>query len=223
MATTVGTFVSLCVLTGIAFACYWVVWHSRRSRDYVRKWAERSGLVLKDVRYRLGVFGPFFCMSNMQAVYRITVTDGDGHLRKGWVRVGSWFWLTDEVEVLWDSDMGNHAVRKHAILGALSSLRRRPVIVMVSIAAFIVMFLCFFSAMSFVNALSPEEALEKWNKPLPAGWTAGVMNHGEYYRWWRICERPVFFSVSLAGLIASVAWLWTVTLWAWIRRRRRGM
>ena len=110
--------------------------------------------------------------------------------------------------------------RKGAFLTAVSVLRRRPWVLALSIAAVAAMYPCFFSVVSFTSALSPEEAIEKWNKPLPPGWTAAVMNHGQYYRWWPIHERPVLFSVSLAGLIVSVGWLWGVLLWVWIQHRK---
>ena len=105
-------------------------------------------------------------------------------------------------------------------LVALSALKRRPVVLALSIVTFLAAYPCFFSVVSFAHALSPAEALAKWRKPLPVGWTAGVMNHGEYYRWWPVSERPVLFLVSLVGLIASLVWLWGVLLWACLRQRK---
>ncbi len=78
---------------------------------------------------------------------------------------------------------------------------------------------CFYIVVNFTAAASPAEALAKYDKPLPAGWTAGVMNHGEYIRWWLIDERPLLFYSALVGLSVSVLWLWGVGFWAWKRSR----
>ena len=76
---------------------------------------------------------------------------------------------------------------------------------------------CFLSVVSFAVAVTPAEAVEKHSKPLPEGWTAGVMNHGKYYQWWPIGERPFLFTISWAGLIAVPLLLCGPTLWTWYR------
>jgi len=75
------------------------------------------------------------------------------------------------------------------------------------LATVIVAYAAFFSIMSFYGALRPSEAIERWGKPLPEGWSAGVMNHGEYYRWWTIRDRPLLFTLSWVGLTCAGACL----------------
>ena len=80
--------------------------------------------------------------------------------------------------------------------------------------AFIIALPAFFTTVSFTAALTPDEAIER-GKPLPPGWTAGVMNHGEYYRWWTIREKPLLFGISLFALVAGVLFLWGAIFWIW--------
>ncbi|NLF32255.1 MAG: hypothetical protein GX591_15375 [Planctomycetes bacterium] len=58
-----------------------------------------------------------------------------------------------------------------------------------------------------------------YGKPLPEGWTAGVMNHGDYYRWWPVSEQARLYAVSLAGLIVSLCTLCGIVFWIWVQRR----
>lgn len=57
--------------------------------------------------------------------------------------------------------------------------------------------------MSFMSA-EDVEYIARTGYEAPHGWPAGVMNHGKYYGWWRIEDRPVLFAVSLAGFILTV-------------------
>ena len=83
-------------------------------------------------------------------------------------------------------------------------------------------FPAFFSVVSFLAAETPEQALDKGQKPLPAGWSAGVMNHGEYYHWWTISQRPVFFAFSLGALIGALAFIYGSLFWIWKKKRIAG-
>jgi hypothetical protein len=81
-----------------------LVWHSRRSRSLLERWAERHGYRIIDADYRNFFRGPFFWTSSKgQTIYRVTV-DVKGTVRSGWVRCGSrrLGLLSDQVEVRWD-------------------------------------------------------------------------------------------------------------------------
>ena len=67
--------------------------------------------------------------------------------------------------------------------------------------AAVVFFASFFSLVSFLAAKSPPQAA-KTGQPLPPGWSAGVMNHGHYYKWWLIRDNPVLFIASVVGFLA---------------------
>ena len=69
-----------------------------------------------------------------------------------------------------------------------------------------------FSAISFMAAVTPEEARAK-NLPLPSGWTAGVWNHGAYYQWWTIQERPLLFGISVFYLLTCILFFWGQDYW----------
>jgi len=100
----------------------------------------------------------------------------------------------------------------------LSILRRHGRLIVGMVCAMAVAYPSFFSVTSFWAALTPQEAIAKWKKPLPEGWSAGVMNHGEYSKWWTIRERPVLFAISLTGLVCSIGFLWFSMFWI-VRRR----
>jgi len=72
---------------------------------------------------------------------------------------------------------------------------------------------------NFMVAVTPEEARAK-NLPLPSGWTAGVWNHGSYYQWWTIQERPLLFGISVFYLFACVLFFWGRRFW--LRRLHRN-
>jgi hypothetical protein len=60
-----------------------------------------------------------------------------------------------------------------------------------------------FICISWLNAKSSTDV------PLPNGWKAGVMSHGEYYNWplGAVREHPVAFAVCCILLIAEVVFL----------------
>jgi hypothetical protein len=82
-----------------------VGWRFSRSRALLHEWADEHGFRLIDYEYRWLVRGPFFwTTSKSQTVYRVTVEDGRGSIRKGWVRCGTWLaglW-SRQVDVRWD-------------------------------------------------------------------------------------------------------------------------
>ena len=60
-------------------------------------------------------------------------------------------------------------------------LRKHPLLCVAQVLAFLIGLPAFFSTVSLSVALTPEEAIAKFDIPLPSGWSAGVMNHGRRY------------------------------------------
>jgi len=101
------------------------------------------------------------------------------------------------------------------------SFRKRPFVSVAQVLAFLVALPAFFSTVSFTDALTPDQAIAKYEMPLPPGWTAGVMNHGRYYRWWTIQDRPVLFAASIFFFASPMLFIWGSAFWIWRRNRRR--
>jgi hypothetical protein len=74
-------------------------------RRILTAWARRNGYTIVHSELRHLLTGPFFLRAaNSQHVYRVTVRDSAGAIRKGWVRCGG-FWLgpfSDAADVRWD-------------------------------------------------------------------------------------------------------------------------
>jgi apolipoprotein N-acyltransferase len=102
-------------------------------------------------------------------------------------------------------------------------IREHPRLCLVQLLALLAAFPLFVCTMNFIAAVTPEQALREHHKPLPPGWTAGVMNHGSYFRWWTIGESPVVFSLSAIGLVAVVLFLWISIGWLWWNMRNRNL
>ena len=60
----------------------------------------------------------------------------------------------------------------------------------------------FYAVVSFASA-EPAGSIRARGNDIPSDWTAGVSNHGSYYRWWTIGERPIFFVLSVLGLVVG--------------------
>lgn len=103
----------------------------------------------------------------------------------------------------------------------LDELRKHPALAAVLLVAFVVAIPSFFSTISFVAAVDPEQAIGD-GRPLPPGWSAGVMNHGTYYRWWSIGERPVAFALSVSGLVTSMLLVWSSVVRLYWRELRNS-
>jgi hypothetical protein len=87
-----------------------------------------------------------------------------------------------------------------------------PVLAPVQVFVFFISMLAFLSTESFTSAVTPQQARAA-NRPLPPGWTAGVMNHGSYYNWWTIDQRPALYWLSRSCLWASNIFLYGSLYW----------
>jgi hypothetical protein len=103
----------------------------------------------------------------------------------------------------------------------IGSLRKHPVFSAFQVIAFLIALPAFFSTMSFVGAVTPEQARTD-NHPLPSGWSAGVMNHGSYYHWWTIQERPFLFGISIFCLVTGLLFVFGSIFWLWRLHRKGG-
>jgi hypothetical protein len=103
----------------------------------------------------------------------------------------------------------------------IDSLRKHPVLSAFQVIAFLIALPAFFSTMSFTGAVTPDQARAD-GLPLPAGWSAGVMNHGSYYHWWTIQERPFLFGISLFCLVTGLLFIWGSLFWLWRLHRKSG-
>jgi hypothetical protein len=104
--------------------------------------------------------------------------------------------------------------KQYTVRSIIESARKRPILSALQVLAFLIAFPAFFSMMSFIDAVTPEQAKAD-NLPLPPGWSAGVMNHGSHYRWWTIQERPVFFVLSVSFLVTSMLFIYGSVYWIW--------
>lgn len=81
-------------------------WGSSRGASLLDGWAQANGLQILSQEQCWFFKGPFFWTSSKgQKVYRVTVRDGEGFARSGYVRCGG-YWLgmmSDNVEVRWDA------------------------------------------------------------------------------------------------------------------------
>jgi hypothetical protein len=100
----------------------------------------------------------------------------------------------------------------------IESLRKHPLLCAAQAIAFLILLPAFVSTVSFTDAVTPQQAIANDN-PLPSGWTAGVMNHGQYYQWWTIQERPILFGLSSLSLVAGVLFLLSSLAWLWWKGR----
>jgi hypothetical protein len=101
----------------------------------------------------------------------------------------------------------------------IDSFRKHPVLSATQVFASLVALPAFFSTVSFMNAVTPEQARAD-SQPLPPGWSSGVMNHGSYYHWWTIQEKPFLFGISIFCLAVSLLFIWGSIFWLWRQRRK---
>ena len=95
------------VVAVITVAIGALAWHFSRSRSLLEKWATENGYQILHSEYRNLFRGPFFWTSSKgQTVYYVRVRDGEGNVRTGWVRCGSWWFglMSDKTEVRWENE-----------------------------------------------------------------------------------------------------------------------
>jgi hypothetical protein len=97
----------------------------------------------------------------------------------------------------------------------VESIRKHRLLCAVQVFVLLICVPAFMSTVSFSDAVGPQEAVTKYRQPLPPGWTAGVMNHGQYYQWWTIREQPLLFALSASCLVGGVLFLWGSLAWLW--------
>ena len=64
--------------------------HADEARAALSRWVASEGLSLVDAERRWLRRGPFWLASGSRAVFRVSVGDGHGQQRAGWVCLGSW-------------------------------------------------------------------------------------------------------------------------------------
>ena len=104
-----------------------LVWHSRRSRTLLERWAERNGYRIIDADYRNFFRGPFFwTTAKGQTVHRVTV-EVKGVVQTGWVRCGTWRLglFSDRAEVRWDETPAGGGRRNEAPAQAANLMHDR--------------------------------------------------------------------------------------------------
>ncbi len=82
-----------------------MIWHFRKASSMLARWASENGYRILKKRYRWIFRGPFWWrLSDKMLVYRVTVKDAEGTVRRGWVRCGGGFMglSNDQVAVVWD-------------------------------------------------------------------------------------------------------------------------
>jgi len=89
-------------LLGILFT-YCVCVTAARMGQVLPRWARQNGFRIVHSETRTFFQGPFF-VNRYAPIYRITVEDHDGRQKKGWVRIGDWYFVgfRENVEVRWD-------------------------------------------------------------------------------------------------------------------------
>ena len=93
-------FALVCAITGFV-----LMGRFPTQRQVLDKWARRHNLQIAEAHRRTCFYGLFrLPRSTAQAIFRITVRDSAGELRKGIARVGGFFGLGDHVKVAWDRD-----------------------------------------------------------------------------------------------------------------------
>jgi hypothetical protein len=94
------------VLGGVCSFPVWIVAASWRGERMLQKWAARNGFeILKKESTHLSVpGGPITKYARMgRPVYRVSLSDKSGAIRRAWVICGHWYWgvISSQVKVVW--------------------------------------------------------------------------------------------------------------------------
>jgi hypothetical protein len=93
----------LVIAVAIASAAY----HYNRAASILQSWAAGNGFRILSSERCWFWRGPFFLRSGKsQEVYRVTIQDGAGRTRCGYVRCGGFFlgMLSNQADVVWDPE-----------------------------------------------------------------------------------------------------------------------
>jgi hypothetical protein len=95
------------IVVVIAVAIVSAVFHFSRAASILETWAARNGFRILASERCWFWRGPFFFRtSKSQEVYRVTIQDGSGQTRSGYVRCGGFFlgMFSDQADVVWDRE-----------------------------------------------------------------------------------------------------------------------
>ena len=96
---------ALLIVGGVILAGLGVFVYIQRSRQILERWAKREKVELVHVEHRWFRKGPYTLRSgDHHAVFYVTVMTGEGDLRAGYVRVGSFITglFSDQAVVSWE-------------------------------------------------------------------------------------------------------------------------
>jgi hypothetical protein len=71
--------------------------------ESLTRWARHHGYRIIAKEWRTYFVGPFK-INKYRPTYYITVEDGQGHYRKGWIRLGTWYFVgfKERIRVRWE-------------------------------------------------------------------------------------------------------------------------
>ena len=98
---------ALLVMVIVISVPVFLIWHYTRAASILERWAAQNGYRIIEREIRPIRRGPyFFTTGRSQAVYRVTVEDREGGIRRGYVRCGGWFlgMFSDHADVRWDPE-----------------------------------------------------------------------------------------------------------------------
>jgi hypothetical protein len=89
------------------------------------------------------------------------------------------------------------------------------------VLSIIAIYPAFYSVINFATAVTPAQAAAQ-GLQMPPWWSAGVYQHGHVYEWYTIGKKPLLFSLSVAGLVLSLGYIYYLIFSAvWQRRQQR--
>lgn len=78
-----------------------------KAKTFIQKWAEETGFTIEKIEYRFVRPGPFFG-ARTNGVFRLSLKDNQGHLKKCWIASGIALWAyirPDKLTVIFDSEI----------------------------------------------------------------------------------------------------------------------
>jgi len=96
--------------------------------------------------------------------------------------------------------------------------RQRPLRSALQVLAGVLHLAAGISLINFAVAYTPDEA-KLVGHTFPPDWSAGVMNHGTFYRWYTVNDAPVLFGFSVIVLILAIG---SFIYWTMFERQPSG-